>query len=390
MLSHELRAPLTPILGWARLLKVWTDPAKVAHAATVIERNALLQVRLVEDLLALNSAARGKIVLELKVQDVRRIVGIALETIVEGAASNHVRVQFLDAPEPVHVNVDANRLQQTLSNILLNALKFTPSGGAITVAVDTEGDAALISVRDTGQGIAPDFLPFVFDMFRQQEVGTRRVQAGLGIGLALVKRLTELHGGRVSIASEGVGRGAEVTIRLPLAAADAEQPLVEPHLQPALDGLRVLVVEDMEDIREAIREVLMTRGIAVHVATDGIAALNVLEKERAFDLVLCDLRMPGMDGCEFLAALRRHPEFTHLPVIALSAQASAADHERTTIAGFDAHIDKPIDETRLVSTVAVLVARVRHAESLSGASSRSHVAGPPAPRPAGGQGSSAS
>jgi signal transduction histidine kinase/CheY-like chemotaxis protein len=364
VLSHELRAPLTPILGWARLLQQWTDPTKIAHAAAVIERNALLQVRLVEDLLELNGATRGKVVLELKVQDLHRVIRVALDAIVVSAEQNHIGLEFVEAAEPIRVEADANRLQQIVRNILLNALKFTPPGGAITVALETEGPMARITIRDTGQGIEPDFLPFVFEMFRQQAEGTRRAHAGLGIGLALVKRLTELHGGTVTVASEGSGRGTEVSVRIPLAVEQLElqDVVAAPKMQQtpqALEGLRVLVVEDMDDAREAIREMLTAWGAVVDVAADGMEALNMVESGAPVDLVFCDLCMPRMDGYEFIAALRGRRTDTQPPVIALSALASTADRERTKIAGFDAHVDKPFDETTMLRSVAEVMNRLR-------------------------------
>ena len=355
VLSHELRSPLTPILGWTSMLKLGTKSAQVARGVEVIERNAILQLRLVEDLLELNRATRGKLTLDLSVHSLPDAVRNAMDATAEVAQRKGIVVRLDDPGLVMSVKVDADRIQQVIRNVLLNAYKFTPAGGKVTVAISREDEQGVVRIRDTGEGIAPEFLPFVFEMFRQQEGGTRRTHAGLGIGLALVKKLLEAHSGTVTIASEGPGLGTEVTVRLPLVpsvTAEVAEPLsATPGWSPhRLDGLRILVVEDVEDSREATRLMLEYLGANVLTAEDGVEGLNTVMSTKV-DLVVCDLQMPRMDGFEFLHAMRRLDGNTNQPVIAVSGLASSADHQRAKAAGFAGYVDKPFDDTRLLAAI---------------------------------------
>jgi hypothetical protein len=357
ILSHELRTPLTPILGWAQVLKrVSEDPVQREQAADSIERNARLQIKLVDDLLDLNRVMRDKVTLDIGVHDLTDLLRSALDTMGEAAATQGIDMQFSLPERSLPVEADAGRLEQVFINILSNAVKFTPTGGRIRVSVEQVSGTAIVRIMDTGEGIEEAFLPHVFEIFRQQEEGTRRQFGGLGIGLAVVKRLVEMHGGRVDVASRGVGHGTQVAIQLPLAVGTAKCRQVQSdrtattvNTSPLRD-LTILVVEDVEDNLQATRRLLEVLGADVLVARSGLKALSITSTESP-DLVLCDLSMPQMDGFEFLHRLQQIHGNDHPPVVAMSGLVSQANRQRTEAAGFGGHLAKPFDEVELIEAV---------------------------------------
>ena len=355
VISHELRTPLSPILMWTDLLR--RDPTKLARALDVIERNARLEARMVEDLVELSRAAHGPIAVSLQTRDLGGEIDSAVASVREMATEKGIDLHFEEAEELLPVNVDPDRMQQIFRNILGNALKFTPAGGSIAAFIRRDGDYATVTIQDTGQGIRPEFLPFVFDIFRQESEAPDRRRAGLGIGLALVKRLVELHRGGITVTSPGVGRGTEVVIRLPL--VEAHPALLESLKQAdaALDsnprplaGLRILVVDDTDDIREAITAMLEQLGARVHAAGDGVEGLHAVRNHRP-DVVLCDLLMPVMDGFEFMQKVQGTAGDHHPPVIAITGLGSGANQQRTQRAGFRGRLDKPFEKKDLVVAI---------------------------------------
>ncbi len=354
VLSHELRTPLTPILGWASLLRRSESLEQVHRAAEAIERNALLQGRMVDDLLDINRISHGGVTLELEILDLAALIRTTLESFAQDIEKKAIRLDVALTDEPLFVEGDPARLQQVCNNIMLNAVKFTPAAGSIRVNLRREAGYALVVVADTGVGIATDFMPFVFDIFRQQEQGIRREYQGLGIGLALVKQLTELHKGSVSVHSAGPGLGTEVVVRLPVAAS-AETAEAAAGASAEFAGLSLLVVEDSDDTRDILSVLLQHLGAEVLVASDGREALRLIEKTH-LDLVLCDLRMPRMDGYGFMRELRRDSSALHPPVVAMSGLASEEERQRALAAGFAGHIRKPFGEADVIAAVRAALA----------------------------------
>jgi signal transduction histidine kinase/ActR/RegA family two-component response regulator len=364
-LSHELRTPMAPILGWAQILmRGQPDAGRVRQGAEIIERNARIQTQIIDDLLDMSRIVSGKLLLRSESMNLRAVCEAALATVQPSADARGVLLESELETVP-WLRGDPNRLQQVVWNLLANGIKFTPRGGRVELRLRRDGDAALIEVRDSGQGIAADFLPHVFERFRQADSSTTRAHGGLGIGLAITRQLVELHGGAVQAASEGEGRGATFTVRLPLPAAERSEDVArpDPGLVAAalpLQGARLLVVDDDADGRELLAQVLGEAGAAVDTATCAEEALALL-CQRRHDVLVSDIGMPGVDGYELLARLRRLPaeEGGQTPAIALTAFARNEDRERALLAGFQQHLGKPVETTQLIAAVSTLLRRAR-------------------------------
>jgi PAS domain S-box-containing protein len=367
--SHELRTPLTAVLGWVQLLRTGTlPPDKRERALATVERNARAQGQLIEDLLDVSRIMTGKLKLEVSSVDVSHVVEAALESLRPAAEAKGIRIQAaLDSAGTIMG--DASRLQQVVWNLLSNAVKFTPKGGRVQVLVERRDSSVEVSVADTGQGISAQFLPHVFERFRQADGSTTRKAGGLGLGLAIVRHLVELHGGTVSAASEGEGRGATFVVSLPQAVAMRRELKVPPvlrgplqaqenHCPPQLVGLRLLIVDDEEDTRELLRSLLETCGGLVTTASSPEEALSMMRRE-SFDVLVSDIGMPEEDGYRFIARVRALPaaQGGDISAVALTAYTRMEDRTRALLAGFNTHVPKPIEPVELLAVIASLATR---------------------------------
>ena len=344
-MSHELRNPLNVILGYSELL-LRTDEIKsspdLLKMGEAMRRNAVAQSHLIRDLLDLSRLRSGKLTLNTETVSLTTAIMNAVETVRADAAAKNINLT-IDTPEALFVQGDLLRLEQIVWNLLTNAVKFTPAGGSISVRAAKDSNDAVLSVADTGQGIDPAFVPYVFEMFRQADASTSRSQSGMGIGLALVRQLVELHGGIVSVHSAGQGLGASFEVRLPRTAETETAILAPLELAPrALSKLGVLVLDDSEDTIEMLRHLLEQGGARVTTATSGVEALRIAS-ERDFDVVLSDISMPGMDGFEFVRRLRELPGKKDVPVLALTGFGRPEDIHRAQDEGFFSHLTKPFD-----------------------------------------------
>jgi PAS domain S-box-containing protein len=370
-LSHELRTPLTAILGWARLLRSGQlDERSGARALEIIERNADAQNQLIEDILDVSRIITGKLTLHVEPVEPVAVIEAAVEAVRPAAAAKRVELNIMVSPEMGLVSGDAARLRQVVWNLLTNAVKFTPEGGRVEVRVERADSHVRIKVSDTGEGIDPEFLPYVFDRFRQADASTTRKRGGLGLGLAIVRHLVELHAGTMSAESEGLGRGAIFTVILPLAGTQSGEPegsrgareesIPAPADNPqSLAGLRVLVVDDEPDTLDFIITVLEGRGAEVTMASTAAEAFRMMREVKP-DVLVSDIGMPNEDGYALIREVRRleDAEGGRTPAVALTAYAREADRREAIRAGFQTHMTKPVDPSELAEVIASLAGRV--------------------------------
>jgi PAS domain S-box-containing protein len=363
LLSHELRTPLGAILVWLGLLREGgSDPAETTRALEIIERSARTLERIIEDLLHASRIAAGGLMLSPQLVDLRGVVQVAMDAASRDVAIKGLAVVSACGEAPIWVMGDPGRLQQAVSNLLSNAIKFTPAGGRVDVSLDTADRQARLRVTDTGEGMSPAFLPFAFERFRQQDSTSTRAHHGLGLGLYVVRHVIGHHGGVVSAESPGQGRGSTFTVLLPLAAAPGEgaRPLsVEPpgRGEDRLEaGVTVLLVDDEEDAREALRRILQQNGMLVTTAASAREACELVERLQP-DVLVSDIAMPGEDGLSLIRRVRMLPldRGGQVPAIALSAYAGAEDRRRALLAGFQRHIPKPVDPAHLIAAIATMI-----------------------------------
>lgn len=369
-ISHELRTPLTAILGWSQILKrAHRDQDKLDRGLEVIERNARVLTQLVADLLDVGRIVTGKLRLDASPLDLGAVTSTAIDTIRPVAQAKGVRLvmHLKQIDEPLIG--DPARIEQIVWNLVSNAIKFTPRDGTVDIRVEARHSAAILSVRDSGEGIAPEFLPHLFERFRQQDASSSRTHGGLGLGLSIVKHLVELHGGLVRAESPGLGRGATFTVELPLGSMEITSSTTDnrtPRLAPnagsqKLDGVRVLLVEDELDTREFVQRVLEESSAEVVSTGSASEALAVIEGARP-DVLVSDIGMPGMDGYTLLRTIRmRHAarQDPPIPALALTAFARTEDRQRAFDAGYAEHVAKPVDPVTLVNAVARLSHKTR-------------------------------
>lgn len=342
-LSHELRTPLTPVVGWIKLLRSGhLDEKGVAQALDAIERNAWLQSKLIDDLLDTSRIATGKLNFEPKPTDLNTVVNAAIDTVRAGAASRDINLSIDLSPSLLVVMGEPVRLQQIAWNLLSNAIKFTEPGGKVFVTTKRDGRHARLTVVDTGVGIEPEFLPYVFDRFKQADGSTSRRHGGLGLGLAIADALAKLHGGRIKAESAGVGKGACFTLLVDLASAMRVAPEHLPRKSHSLLGVDVLIVEDSPDTLTLLRALFSKEGATVTTAASAAEALQHAVSKRP-SVIISDIGMPDVDGYQLLQQLKVIPGMDDVPAIAISGYASDEDRERALGTGYHALVPKPID-----------------------------------------------
>ncbi len=374
--SHELRTPLNAILGWARLLGTdGMDAAMTAEAVGVIERNALVQSRLIEDLLDVSRIISGKLRLNLRAVDLPDVVRAAVQSVMPAAEVKAMRVDVLIDPGAGPVSGDADRIQQIVWNLVSNAVKFTPKNGRVQVRLARVASQVELTVSDTGQGIAPEFLPHVFERFTQADTSSTRQHTGLGLGLGITRHLVELHGGTVAVYSDGLGKGATFVVTLPVMIVHAPVGVLPERAHPTvtagptaaiferqgeLEGVRIVAVDDDADARKLLETVLTHCRAVVTAVPTAADALAAVRRERP-DVLLSDVEMPGEDGYSLIAQVRALPpeEGGRTPAAAVTAYARGEDRTKALRAGFQMHVPKPVEPAELVAVVANLAAQSR-------------------------------
>jgi signal transduction histidine kinase/ActR/RegA family two-component response regulator len=364
-LSHELRTPLTSLLGWSSVLREATRDEKVLNQGLeAIDRNARVQAQLIDDLLDVSRIVSGKLNLDVRPLDISSVTRAAINVVRPAADAKNISLDYWAEPGLGAISADSARLHQIIWNLLSNAVKFTPPGGKIFVRLERAGSDARVTVRDTGQGIEPEFLPRVFDRFRQADSSTTRSFGGLGLGLAIVRHLVELHGGTVSAQSDGVNKGATFSATFPL-LADRAESIAAAHSGEincaefrSLDGLRVLLVDDEPEARQIISTVITRTGAEVQTCTSAGEAFATLLEWKP-DVILSDIAMPDEDGYSFIGRVRSLPREKggETPAAALTAYARDVDRRQALDAGYQMHIAKPIGASQLVTMIARLAGR---------------------------------
>jgi signal transduction histidine kinase/ActR/RegA family two-component response regulator len=374
-LAHELRNPLAPIrTGLQALARPGGEVAAGPVIRSIMERQLSQMVRLIDDLLDVSRISSGKVVLQCERVDLRAIAELAIEASQPFITAGHHDFQAEIASEPVWVDGDASRLSQVIINLLNNAAKYTADGGQLRLRLWSTDIHAFVCVQDNGVGIPSNMLDEVFDMFTQVNGALDRAQGGLGIGLSLVRRLTELHGGEVVAASEGLGRGSTFTVRLPVVGAPETSPvLAAPREAPENPRLRVLAIDDIADVADVLKMLLDLEGFETRVAYSGKAGLDIAKQFRP-DVIICDIGLPEMDGHEIARRLRTDPQTAHATLIALTGWGTEGEVRRTRESGFDYHLVKPVDSAALLELLSRIQPRVACEQS-------SEVAGPTADQP---------
>jgi PAS domain S-box-containing protein len=362
-LSHELRTPLNAIVGWAGMLRNnKLNPTETQRAIEIINRNAKAQTQLIESVLDVSRIVSGKLQFDLRPVDMTKVVEAAVDSMRPAADAKNIGVRMHVSANVAPVAGDFNRLQQVVWNLLTNAVKFSPAGTEIDVQLRTVAEDVQIVVKDRGQGINPDFLPHVFERFRQADASTTRRFGGLGLGLAIVRHLVEMHGGAITVESEGEGKGATFTVRLPMMNIGSEVPPETGALQESvaakmlLSGLKVLLIDDEADTRELLVEMLSACDVEVLAAESATVGFDLLTERRP-DIVVSDISMPEVDGYEFIRKVRNGSSQSTVPAIALTAHARTEDRRLALEAGFQEHLAKPVSLTDLARSIAKLVGR---------------------------------